>query len=285
MKEENWDIIIKPKAKIFDLHIREIWQYRDLISRFVKRDLTSIYKQTILGPLWFFIQPVFTITIYYFMFGRIANISTGTVPSLLFYMGGLLCWNYFTECLNTTSNVFVNNANLFGKVYFPRLIVPLSSVISAFFKFLIQFMLFIALWLFYKYYQGAAIQIQSTVFILPLLIFLLALLGLSFGMLISALTTKYRDFRNLLGYALQFGLYATPIIYSLDWLKIKLPFFYQLVKLNPVTSLVEAFKFSFYGEGLFSPAMLLYSSIFSIVSFLTAVAVFNRVEKTFVDTV
>lgn len=285
-KEQNWDLVIKPKAKLLSLKLREIWQYRDLIVLFVKRDLTATYKQNLLGPLWFFIQPIFTIITYYVMFGRIAQIPTGDKPILLFYLGGLVMWNYFADCLNSTSNVFVSNAGLFGKVYFPRLIAPLSTIISTLFKFSIQFVLFILLWMYYWYFRPEYnLHLSTAVFIIPLLVILVALLGLGFGMLLSSITTKYRDLRNVIGYALQFALYATPIIYPLGWMKVKLPFFYQVCIINPMTSVVETFKYIFLGDASFSPQMLLYSFAFAVVLFVIALALFNKTEKTFVDTV
>jgi lipopolysaccharide transport system permease protein len=283
---EEWDLVIKPKRSLLNLDFRDFWLYRDLLILLVKRDLISTYKQTLLGPLWFFIQPIFTTTIYYFMFSRIANISTDGKPALLFYMGGLVCWNYFSECVNNTSTVFVTNAGLFSKVYFPRLIMPVSSVLSAGIKFLIQLSLFLTILIYYaivKHVPG--IHISWQVVVLPLLILMVALMGMSIGVIVSALTTKYRDLKNLLGYALQFGLYATPIIFPLDWLKIKLPFFYKICLLNPMTGIVEAFKHSFLGAGIFDWSMILYSLTFTVTIAVIALMLFNKYEKTFVDTV
>ncbi len=285
-EEEYWDLIIKPKNSLLDINFKDIWRYRDLLILFVKRDLVATYKQTLLGPVWFFIQPIFTTIVYYFMFGRIASISTDGKPALLFYMGGLVCWNYFAECINTTSNVFINNAGLFSKVYFPRLVVPVSSVLSAGIKFLIQLSLFLTIWIYYALIKhNEAIHISWQIALLPFLLLLIALMGMSIGVIVSALTTKYRDFRNLLGYALQFGLYATPIIFPLNWLKEKLPFFYKVCLLNPMTGIVETFKFAFFGSGTFEWGFLAYSSIFTLIVFFIAIVLFNKVEKTFVDTV
>ncbi len=285
-EEENWDLVLKPKNSLLDINFKDIWRYRDLLILFVKRDLVATYKQTLLGPLWFFIQPIFTTVVYYFMFGRIASISTDGKPALLFYMGGLVCWNYFSECINGTSNVFVNNAALFSKVYFPRLVVPVSTVLSAGIKFFIQLTLFLTIWGYYFFVRhDSSIHLSWQLTLLPLLLVLMAIMGMSIGIIVSTLTTKYRDFRNLLGYALQFGLYATPIIFPLTWLKIKLPFFYKICLLNPMTGIVETFKYSFFGSGTFDWNLILYSSVFAIIVFLIAIVLFNKVEKTFVDTV
>lgn len=287
MKEnEDWDMVVDAKAKLLRIDFSQIWAYRDLIMLFVKRDLVAHYKQTLLGPLWYFIQPIFTIIIYFFMFGKIANISTGEVPKPLYYMSGLVCWNYFTECLNITSNVFINNANLFGKVYFPRLIVPISSVLSSFIKYFMQFVLFAILWSYYKYSGGAEVlHLTKNIFILPLLILEVALMGLSLGLILSSVTTKYRDLRNLTPYALQFGLYSTPIIYSLDWLKEKIPLFYNISLINPMTGIIEQFKSCFWNTAELPVFMLVYPPVFIVVMFVIALSFFNKVEKTFLDTV
>jgi len=285
-KEDNWDIIITPKTKFFYLDIGEIWRYRDLLVLFVKRDLVATYKQTLLGPLWFFIQPLFTTLVYYFMFGRIANISTDGKPALLFYMGGLVCWNFFAECVNGTNNVFVSNAYIFGKVYFPRMVVPFSTIISASLKFIIQFILFMCIWSYYALVkQTPGIHLAWQTILLPLLLINISLLGLAIGIIVSAFTTKYRDFRNLLGYAMQFGLYATPIIFPLEWLREKLPLFYKICLINPMTAIVETFKYAFFGTGVFSWGMLAYSFSFTLILLVIAIFMFNKVEKTFVDTV
>jgi len=284
--EENWDLVVQPTGKLFHLNLGELWRYRDLLILFVKRDVVATYKQTLLGPLWLFVQPLFTIFIYYFMFGRIANISTDGKPALLFYMGGLVCWNFFSECVNGTSNVFLNNAYLFGKVYFPRLIVPFSTILSATLKFLIQFALFILIWCYYALVKHVPdIHLTWHVALVPVLVLIVALLGLSIGVIVSAVTTKYRDLKNLLGYALQFGLYATPIIFPLEWLKEKLPLFYKVCMLNPMTGVVQTFKYAFFGSGQFNWYMPAYSLGVTLVLLFCAVLIFNKVEKTFVDTV
>lgn len=283
---EKWDLVIRPRNKWYQLDLGAVWKYRDLMFLLVRRDSISLYKQTLLGPLWFFIQPIFTITIYYFMFGRIANISTDGKPALLFYMSGLVCWNYFSECLNNTSGVFINYAGIFGKVYFPRLIVPVASVFSAGIKLFIQLFLFLILLVYYTAYQHVfAWHITWHIMLVPFLIMAAGIMGMSFGLIISAMTTKYRDLKNLVGYAMQFGLYVTPIIYPLAWLKETLPLMYKICLFNPLVSVVETFKFAFLGSGTFNPLLVAYTFCFTILLFLVAVIFFNRVEKTFVDTV
>lgn len=285
-KQTEWDLVIQPKASLADISFRDIWKYRDLLLLFVKRDLTAIYKQNLLGPIWFFLQPVFTTVVYYFMFGRIANISTDNKPALIFYLGGLVCWNYFSECINATSSVFLNNAALYSKVYFPRLIAPIATILSSSIKFFIQLSLFLILWCYYVFIQhNEFISISWHIALLPYLLVLVAAMGLSFGMLVSSLTTKYRDFRNLLGYMLQFGLYASPIIYPMSWLEEKLPLFHKICLLNPMSSVIETFKFGFFGTGTFSWPALLYSTVFTFVILFFSVILFNRTEKTFVDSV
>jgi len=285
-QEENWDLIIKPKNKWYQFGLSALWRYRDLMMLLVRRDFFSVYKQTLLGPIWFFIQPIFTTVIYYFMFGRIAHIPTDGKPPLLFYMGGLVCWNYFVECINGTSNVFINNANLFGKVYFPRLIVPVSTIISAGIKFLIQLLLFLVLLFYFVVIKkDPSIHISWGLMFIPLLILLVAIMGMSIGIIISSVTTKYRDLKNVLGYLIQFWLYATPIIYPLSWMKTNLPAFYKLCLANPMSGIVETFKYAFFGSGTFSPSLILYSVAFTVVAFFISLILFNRVEKTFIDTV
>ncbi|HXB41835.1 MAG TPA: ABC transporter permease [Bacteroidia bacterium] len=283
---EEWDIVVKPKANLFQFGFKQVWDYRDLIFLFVKRDLVSSYKQTVLGPLWYFIQPIFTVIIYFFMFGKIAKISTGEIPNMLYYMGGLVTWNYFTDCLNITSNVFANNASLFGKVFFPRLIVPISSIFSSLLKFLIQMILFLCFWFYYKF-SGTApmLRIGTTIFLLPLLVLEIGLLGMSFGLILSALTTKYRDLRNLISYALQFGLYSSPIIFSLAWIKENIPIFYKICLINPMTGIIETFKSCFWPNDNINLYLVLYPPVFLLVIFFFSLITFNKVEKTFLDSV
>jgi lipopolysaccharide transport system permease protein len=282
MQTDHWDLEIQPESGFFDLNWRELWQYRDLILLFVRRDIVSTYKQTILGPLWFFVQPILTTLTYVIIFGNIAGISTGGVPKLLFYLAGITLWNYFQECLMKTSDTFILNQNLFGKVYFPRLAVPISIVISNLFKFLIQLALFLVAWMYFLLQADSTIQPNATLLLFPFYILLMSGLGFSFGTLISSLTTKYRDLRFLIQFGVQLLMYGTPIVYPLEIVPDK----YRLLLLaNPITSVVEAFKYSFLGQGYFSWFGLGYSLIFMVICLLLSILVFNRVEKTFMDTV
>ena len=281
-KEDKWDLEIVSKTKLFDLNLPELWQYRDLIFLFVRRDLTTTYKQTILGPLWFFIQPILVTLMYVLIFGKIANISTGGMPKILFYLGGVTIWNYFHECLIKTSETFISNQNLFGKVYFPRLVTPISIVISGLIKFLIQFVLFLFVWLYFLTQRNEAIHPNLAILMLPLYLLLMSGLGFSYGILISSLTTKYRDLRFLIQFGIQLLMYATPVVYPLEIVQQK----YQwIILLNPVASILEAFKYSFTGHGYFSFQHLIYSTLFMSVSLLGSILIFNKIEKTFVDTV
>jgi lipopolysaccharide transport system permease protein len=279
---EPWDLEIEPISGIFDINWRELWQYRDLIALFVRRDIVATYKQTVLGPIWFFVQPILTTLTYVVIFGNVAGISTGGVPKILFYLAGITLWNYFQECLMKTSNTFVSNQSLFGKVYFPRLAAPISIVISNLYKFFIQLTLFLAAWIYFLVQPGDLIKPNVTLLLLPLYIGLMSGLGFGFGVLISSLTTKYRDLRFLVQFGVQLLMYGTPIVYPLA---IVPPKYQPLLLANPITSVVEAFKYSFLGEGYFSWLGLGYSFVFMIVSLLGSIVVFNRVEKTFMDTV
>jgi len=272
---------ITPSKSFFDLKLNEIWNYRDLFVLFIKRDITVSYKQTILGPLWFFIQPLLTTLLFLLVFGKIAGISTDGVPPILFYLGGITIWNYFSDSLRLTSDTFVKNAGLYGKIYFPRIITPLSVVSSNLVKFGIQFSLFLAVFLYY-YFNNSQIQPNITLFLIPFYIIILAIMSLGFGLIISAVTTKYRDLTFLIQFGIQLWIYITPVIYPIS----KVPEKYRwIVMVNPVSSLVESFKYSFTGSGNFSLGRILYSGIFSIILFFAGVAIFNRTEKTFMDTV
>jgi lipopolysaccharide transport system permease protein len=277
----NTTSVITPRKSLLDFKFDEIWQYRDLLVLFFKRDITVTYKQTILGPLWFIIQPLLTTLMFLMVFGKIAGISTEGVPPILFYMGGITIWNFFADCLRLNSDTFVKNAGLFGKVYFPRIITPLSVVASNLVKFGIQLVLFLSIY-FYFIFSGTSIQPNATLFLLPVYLIILALLGLGFGLVVSALTTKYRDFTFLIQFGVQLWMYATPVIYPIS----KIPEKYKYIILaNPISSVVEAFKYSFTGKGFFNSTGLIYSLIFSIVVFVLGVSIFNRTEKTFMDTV
>jgi lipopolysaccharide transport system permease protein len=273
--------IITPKKSLFNLQLNEIWRYRDLLVLFAKRDIAVLYKQTILGPLWFFIQPLLTTLMFLLVFNKIAGISTDGIPPLVFYMAGVTVWNYFSDCLRLTSDTFTKNASIFGKVYFPRVVIPLSIIISNLIKFIIQFCLFIAVYG-YFYININSLRPNSSILLLPFYIVIVAFLALSFGLMISALTTKYRDLTFLIQFGIQLAMYVTPVIYPLS----KIPEKYKIyILLNPVSSVMEAFKYSFTGEGFFSLSWLTYSLVFALISFALSLAVFNRIEKTFMDTV
>ena len=281
LSDDNWNMIIKPKRNLLDVDIQDIWKYRDLIKLFVRRDFVARYKQTVLGPLWFIIQPLFTTIIYTIVFGNIAKISTDGLPHVLFYMSGIVGWTYFSACLNSTSNTFVANAGIFGKVYFPRLTLPISVVISNLIQFFIQFMLLIAFMVYYKLI-GANFNLNVYVLIIPFLIILMAGLGLGFGIIISSLTTKYRDLTNLVGFGVQLWMYATPIIYPLSEIPEKYKIF---VLANPLTPIIEAFRFTLLGAGSLDWYHLLYSLVFTISVLGIGILVFNKVEQSFMDTV
>jgi lipopolysaccharide transport system permease protein len=276
--------IIKPSSYLFELNLKEIWKYKDLLFLFVRRDFVSVYKQTVLGPLWFFIQPIFTTIVFTVVFGQLASIPTDGLPKVLFYLCGITCWNYFAECVTKTSNTFVANSGIFGKVYFPRLILPLSIIITNLLKFSIQFLLFLGI-LFYYLFCGSNISPNIYILTLPLLLFIMAILGLGFGLIISSLSTKYRDFQFLISFGIQLFMYATPIVYPLSLAKEKLGDYSWIATVNPMTSIIETMKFAFLGEGVFSWNNLAFSLIFSLVLLFLGVIVFNRVEKTFMDTV
>jgi len=272
---------IKPQNKWYDIDFKAIWRYRDLLMLFVRRDFVAVYKQTVLGPIWFFIQPILTTVTFTFIFGNFAKISTDGIPPLLFYLSGLTFWNYFASCLTATSNTFVSNAGMFGKVYFPRLITPLSVVISNLIKFGIQFILFLVV--FFYYWWTGAIQPNWTVALLPIFVIMMAGLGLGFGILISSLTTKYRDFTFLVGFGVQLLMYASPIIYPFSILSEDLRFWLNV--LNPMSSIIEAIKYGFLGEGVFSISNLAISATYMFVLLFVGIVTFHKVEKSFMDTV
>lgn len=280
---ENWTTVIKPKNKLLSVDFKEIWQYRDLWSLFVKRDIITQYKQTILGPLWYVIQPLMTTIMYMVVFGGIAQISTDGLPQPLFYLAGICMWQYFADCLNKTSATFTANAAIFGKVYFPRLIVPLSTVTSNLVRFAIQFMLFVVVYLYYALFTDVTIHTNLYALLLPLLVIMLAGLALGFGILFSSMTTKYRDLTLLLTFFVQLWMYATPVIYPLSTItneKLRL-----LMSLNPLTPIVEAFKFGMLGVGEFSWLGLGYSFLFMACLLAMGIVIFNKVQRSFMDTV
>lgn len=278
---QDWTIEIKPRKKWLDVDIKGIWRYRDLLYMYVKRDIVTVYKQTILGPLWFLIQPIFTTVMYMFVFGGLAGISTDGAPQPLFYLSGIMLWNYFSEAFKVSSNVFVTNANVFGKVYFPRLVVPLAGITSNLLKMLIQLGLFIVVYI-YFYATGANLSVNWTIILFPYLIFLIAFHAMSWGMIVSSLTTKYRDLTQLVNFGVQLFMYATPVIYPLSAAPEKYRF---ILELNPLTPIFEAFKYSCMGCGSLDWGGLLYSTLFMLVTLFFAVLIFNRVERNFMDTV
>jgi lipopolysaccharide transport system permease protein len=279
----EYKLVIEPKTKLLDLNLKEVWRYRDLLMLFVRRDFVAVYKQTIFGPLWFFIQPILTTIMFMVVFGGIAKMSTDGMPQAVFYLAGIVSWNYFAEALKTTSETFVSNASIFGKVYFPRVITPLSIVVSKLLTFLVQFTLFLLVFFYYLLCTDANLQPNATLFLLPVLIIITAGLALGLGLLITALTTKYRDFRFLIGFAIQLGMYATPIIYPLS--EIENPTVRYVILSNPMSSIIETFRFAFTGSGDFSWTALGYSFGFMLVLLTIGVLMFNKVEKTFMDTV
>lgn len=278
--DDAWDLVIQPHSSLFALNFGEVWRYRDLLYLFTRRDIVAFYKQTILGPLWFFIQPIFTTLVYILVFGRIAGLSTDGAPQVLFYMCGVTFWNYFSECFNKTATVFKDNANLFGKVYFPRIITPLSIVMSNLARFAIQFCLFLAFLAWYLF-QGE-IQPNATLLLLPVLVATMAVMGLGFGMLFSAMTTKYRDMVFLLQFGVQLLMYATPVIYPASEMPERIA---NILRWNPLAPIFETVRYGFLGAGQFSWFGIGYSVVFAIVVFLISTAIFNRVERTFMDTV
>lgn len=281
-QQNNWTDVILPKRSLFDLRLKDVWVYRDLLVMFVKRDYVANYKQTVLGPLWYIIQPIFTTIMYTVVFGRFAKISTEGQPRILFYMAGVTIWNYFSDSFNRTSAVFTTNANIFGKVYFPRLIMPLYIVISSFMKFGIQFMLFIVFLIYFFNKPNSAVHPNAYALLTPFLLLLMAGFALGAGMIISSITTKYRDFKYLITFAVSLLMYATPIIYPISFL----PHQYQkYVFLNPISGIVEAFRFGWLGSGAVSWGALTYSTGFMLFILFSGLLIFNKVEKNFMDTV
>lgn len=278
---EKWDLIIQPQRSLFALPIAELFRYKDLVMMFVRRDFVSVYKQTILGPLWYLIQPLLTTITFTVIFGNIAKLPTDGLPQFLFYMSGTVIWTYFATCLTKTSNVFVDNSALFGKVYFPRLTVPISILISNLITFGIQFLFFLGFMAYFAL-RGTVFHPNLWILFSPVLIFMMAGLGLGLGILISSMTTKYRDLRFLVSFGVTLLMYATPVIYPVS----SIPEGYQmLIKANPMTPIVETFRYAFLGAGTVNPLDLVYSFGFMVVIVIIGTVVFNRVEATFMDTV
>lgn len=277
--------VIEANTSLWSIDFRELWRYHDLIRMYVKRDIVTLYKQTILGPLWFVIQPLITTIMFMVVFGGIAGISTDGLPQPLFYMAGLLCWNYFADCLNKCSQTFTANQNVFGKVYFPRLVVPLSITISNMVKMGVQFGLFLIIYIFYIS-KGMEVHITSYIFFLPLLFLMLAGLGLGFGLIITSVTTKYRDLTFLVQFGVQLWMYATPVIYPLSNLSTgRAAQYLWLMKLNPLTSILETFKLAFLGTGTFSWGDFAYSFFCTIIVMTLGILVFNKVQRSFMDVI
>lgn len=277
--DKKWDVVIDNSSKV-NFNLFELFRYRDLLFMFVKKDLITVYKQTILGPLWFFVQPVLTCIIYTVIFTRIAKIGTDEVPAVLFYLGSIAIWNYFSETLNITSRTFTDNANIFGKVYFPRIVVPVSKVLSGMYKFFIQLGLFVLVWLYYVFVDHK-VSPNFYMLFLPVILFEMAILSLGFGLIVTSMTTKYRDLSFLVAFGVQLFMYITPVIYPISKFKTHQTFIW----LNPLSSLFETFKYGFFGKGTISLFWLGYSVVFSIVIFVIGLLLFNKVEKRFIDTV
>ncbi len=279
--EKKWTEIIRPKTGWFELNIKEIWQYRDLLLLLVRRDFVAVYKQTVLGPLWYFIQPLFATIAFTIIFGNIAGISTDGLPQVLFYMSGITMWNYFQDCLIKTSSTFTLNAGLFGKVYFPRIIMPISVIMSNLIKFGLQLLFMLLFWI-YFFLKGAPIILKPEILLFPMLVLLMAGMGLGLGMIISSLTTKYRDFQYMLGFGAQLLMYASPVIYPIS----SVPNSYKILILsNPMTGIIEAFRYGLLGEGGYQHSYLIYSLVFTIIVLFLGLLIFNRVQKNFMDTV
>lgn len=283
-KENNWLFEITPKNKFFSLNFKEIWQYRDLLFLFVKRDVITVYKQTVLGPLWYLIQPLFTSVTFTIIFNNVAGIDTGTIPPFLFNLAGITVWNYFTACLTGTSDTFKANASIFGKVYFPRIITPLSIVISNLIKFGIQFLIFIAFYIYY-YVMGYDLKLNGFVVLFPFLIAIMGILGLGLGMLISSMVTKYRDFSHLIGFGIQLLMYLSAVMYPMELLKEKLPKIGWLIEYNPLAYVIETSRYMLLDVGKISAIGLIYTLVTTFAVFFIGLLIFNKTEKSFIDTV
>lgn len=280
----DWLFEITPKNKLFSLNLKEVWQYRDLLMLFVKRNIITAYKQTVLGPLWYLIQPLFTSVIFTLIFNNVANISTGTVPPFLFNLAGITIWNYFTACFSGTSNTFSANAGIFGKVYFPRLIMPLVAVISNLVRFGIQLFIFMAFFGYY-YYKGADISINKYAMLFPVMVLIMGMLGLGLGMIISAMVTKYRDLSILVGFGMQLLMYISAVMYPVAYFVEKLPEYAWVVQYNPLSFVIESVRYMLLNTGVFDIGMLIYTLITTTVVLFLGILIFNRAEKNFIDTI
>ena len=280
--ETEWDIILRPRNKWYDIDLKGVWHYRDLIRLFVRRDFVAQYKQTLLGPLWIIVQPLITTIFYALIFGRIAKLPTEGLPPALFIMPALIAWTYFTDCINKTSNTFSSNANIFGKVYFPRLVAPVSVIISNLFNFLIQLVLVIFLLAYYYFYQGIKITPDYHIIFFPLFILILAGMGLATGLIVSSMTTRYRDLSFFIGFFIQFLMYASSVVFSFNNFSPQLK---EIIKWNPFVWIIEGFRYSLLGTGVWSWMGILYATVFMLVLLFFSVIMFSKAEKTFMDTV
>ncbi len=279
----EWTEVISPRTSLLDLKLGELWKYRDLIVIFARRDIISSYKQTILGPLWFVIQPIITSLLFTIVFGNIAKMSTEGIDAFLFFLASNICWSYFSSSLNGNANIFVNNAGIFGKVYFPRLAAPISTTLSNFFRLIIQLALFIVIYLYYYYVLGdTSVHPNLHLLLVPYLLLLMTFLGLGMGIIVSSLTTKYRDFTNLMGFGVTLLMYISAVIFPVSSLPEKLKFYIQF---NPMAAIMESFRYAFFGQGSYDFFQLAYSTAFALIIFFIGLIVFNRVEKNFMDTV
>lgn len=280
-QEQNWSLIIKPNKGLLDINLKEVWRYKDLVFLLVKRDFIAFYKQTILGPLWFAIQPILTTAVYVLLFNKVAQISTDGAPPLLFQLAGITCWMYFSETLLKTSDTFITNANIFGKVYFPRIVIPISITLSSMIRLGIQLMLFFVVWAYY-YFTTDSIHLTWAVVLFPVLVLLMALQGLGMGIIISSLTSKYRDLKFLLTFGIQLLQFTTTVAYPLSAAPGKIK---DLVGYNPFTAVIETFRFGFLGSGQFYETYFIYSIVVTIVLLLVGILIFNKIERSFMDTV
>jgi len=284
LNNADWLYEIKAEKKLLDFNFKEIWRYKDLLILFVKRDIVTVYKQTILGPLWFLIQPLFTSVIFTLIFNNVANVSTGTVPNFLFNLAGITAWGYFKECLTGSSSTFTKNANIFGKVYFPRVIMPMSITISNLVKFGIQLCIFIGFYIFYIS-SGVVVTPNQNLILFPVYIMMMAFSGLGLGMIVSSFTTKYRDLTQLLAFAVQLLMYLSAVPFPMSKVRDDLPEYFWAFKYNPLAQIIEGFRYMTLDTGIFSWFSFLYALVFSILVFLIGLLIFNRTEKSFIDTV
>ena len=285
--QQQWTTIIKPRTGWFDIDLKELWQYRDLVVMFVKRSFATLYKQTILGPAWILINPLLTTVIFTVVFGNIAGLAESGVPSFLFYMAGNAIWSFFASCITGTANTFVTNAGLFGKVYFPRLTMPISQVVISFINLIIQMVMFFCFWVWFYFFgqEYGTVQMNLWVLALPAVLLLVMVMGLGVGIIVSSLTTKYRDLAIVVSFGVQLWMYATPVVYSMSEIAAGSPRLLVLMRLNPMTEPVQVFRYALLGCGEISPAWLLYSAVVALVTLVAGVVLFSRVEKTFMDTV